>query len=136
MPTQKDPTYRSWIKMRIRCRNPANQDYKYYGGRGIKVCPQWDDFWQFVADMGTRPAGMSLDRINPDGDYEPGNCRWATLPQQNRNKRSVRKFLLNGQEFIAKELAAICKVDRKMIYRWSRRGMTAEQICAKYGVSA
>src|SRR5215831_891937 len=81
------PTYRSWQKMRARCNNPRNNRFSLYGGRGIKVCRRWDSFENFLADMGERPLGMTLDRIDPDGDYKPGNCRWATPTQQRANRR-------------------------------------------------
>lgn len=81
------PTYRSWHSMIHRCSSPYTNGYENYGGRGIKVCPEWSDFEQFLADMGERPAGKTLDRIDPDGDYEPSNCRWATPVEQAANKR-------------------------------------------------
>lgn len=82
----------SWRGMIARCTNPENVAWRYYGGRGITVCPRWrDDFLAFVADMGPRPEGMTLDRIDNDGNYEPGNCRWATHQEQNRNKRAPSK---------------------------------------------
>lgn len=85
-------TYRSWYQMLDRCRRPACCDYKYYGGRGITVCKRWLSFANFLADMGDRPANTSIDRINNDGNYEPGNCRWATRAEQAANRRIPEKI--------------------------------------------
>ena len=87
----RTPTYRIWKGMRNRCNNPNTPRYKDYGGRGIRVCSQWDDFAVFLTDMGERPHGMTLDRVDNDGDYEPGNCRWATYQQQAANNRGCYK---------------------------------------------
>lgn len=85
----KHPLYHIWTDMRERCRNPKRHNYKNYGGRGIKVCGRWNDFRNFVADMGPKPSpNHSLDRIDVNGNYEPSNCRWATIHQQNANQRS------------------------------------------------
>jgi hypothetical protein len=85
---QTTAEYRCWRNMITRCRNPHNHAFKNYGGRGISICDEWLDFKCFLADMGRRPStGFSLDRINNDGNYEPGNCRWATRKQQANNKR-------------------------------------------------
>ena len=75
--------------MRQRCTNPNSRGYKHYGGRGIKVCTRWSDFHNFYSDLGKRPtASHSIDRIDPDGDYEPSNCRWATQQIQSVNQRT------------------------------------------------
>lgn len=81
------PTYRAWIDMKARCLNPTDHAYDRYGGRGIVVCERWGSFINFMADMGKRPEGLSLERIDNDGNYEPSNCRWATSAEQQRNTR-------------------------------------------------
>lgn len=84
---KESPTHKSWTAMIQRTTNSNYTHWKDYGGRGITVCDQWRSFEVFLADMGERPEGKTLDRINVNGNYEPGNCRWATLSEQQKNKR-------------------------------------------------
>lgn len=104
-PDARDPAYRSWESARARCRNPNNPDYIHYGARGIAFSPLWDRFEDFLADMGPRPRGKTLDRIDTNAGYEPGNCRWATSSQQARNKRGGLRVLFDGQTMTIAELS-------------------------------
>jgi hypothetical protein len=85
-----------WSDMKRRCFNPKAAQYRHYGGRGIDVCERWLVFENFYADMGDPPLGCSIDRVDNDGNYGPGNCRWADRQQQNKNKRQTRLVTLNG----------------------------------------
>lgn len=82
-------TYSTWLSMRARCYSPACTAWKWYGAKGVTICDRWlESFEHFLADMGERPVGKSIDRIDPFGNYEPSNCRWATPLEQGRNKRN------------------------------------------------
>jgi hypothetical protein len=99
--------YRVWQAMITRCCNQNQPGYKNYGGRGIRVCDRWrNSFEAFIEDMGERPGpGYSLDRIDNDGNYEPGNCRWATRTEQRRNCRHLIKVMFEGREYLLFDLA-------------------------------
>lgn len=85
------PTYLSWLSMKRRCNTPDPRNRKWYFDKGIKYCDRWSDFTNFLKDMGERPEGMTLDRIDSDKDYSPDNCRWATAKQQIANRSNMKK---------------------------------------------
>jgi hypothetical protein len=94
----RTPIHRVWSTMVERCTSPKSKKWPLYGGRGIRVCERWLTFENFLADMGERPsAGHTLDRIDTDGHYEPGNVRWATQTEQQRNRRNNRLITFRGE---------------------------------------
>lgn len=109
-------TYITWLNMRDRCNNPNNDAYNNYGGRGISVCDEWNDFSNFLADMGERPKGVSIDRINVDLGYFKENCRWATSIEQNNNKRDIHKVCYMGETLTITQLAKRIGAKRKRLY--------------------
>lgn len=111
---RKSSEFAVWVAMRQRCSNPRNDKYADYGGRGISVCAAWGVFAQFLEDMGPRPAGMSLDRIDNNGPYEPNNCRWATRQQQCSNQRRTVAVYINEQRMTFTEACAFVGVNENM----------------------
>ena len=104
---KQSPEYHTWASLKRRCNNVNNQDYHLYGGRGITYCKSWEKFENFYADMGKKPEGLSLDRIDNNGNYCKENCRWATNYQQSINKRNTIHLVL-GKE--SKPLLVWCEI--------------------------
>jgi hypothetical protein len=121
----RSPTYNTWAQMRQRCEDSGCRDFARYGARGITVCERWQDFESFLADMGERPDGMTLDRINVNGNYEPGNCRWATPKQQQRNRRSNVRITHDGLTLCVAEWAERVELERKTLEYRVRAGWPA-----------
>jgi hypothetical protein len=114
--------------MKARCSNPAHEKFPIYGGRGIVVCKRWQDFANFHADMGPRPTRQhSLERLERDGNYEPGNVIWATNEVQANNRSSTRMLTLNGETKSLTMWAKQFGVDRRMVTKRLRKGLTLEQ---------
>jgi hypothetical protein len=113
----------AWLAAKKRCDNPRNASYANYGARGISMCPAWaHDFETFLRDIGPRPSpAHSLDRIDPDGDYAPGNCRWALPDVQARNKRVTRWYLFDGEQMVLAQVAARLSITRDQARALERR---------------
>lgn len=113
--------------MRSRCQTKSHQQYKYYGGRGITVCKKWQSFEGFLEDMGARPPGLSIDRINNDKGYCLKNCRWADRETQQNNTRATHKIEFNGETLSISQWSRKLKISRNRIRSRLQRGMTVEE---------
>lgn len=124
--------YNSWKGMRHRCSSPAHPRYALYGGRGIKVCARWQDsFEAFLEDMGRKPGpGYSLDRIDVNGNYEPGNVRWADQQTQCRNQRRNRRYVFGGELRTVAEICEIATVEGSHLNYHIKQGRTADEAVA------
>lgn len=119
----KSPSHRCWVSMRARVNNPKNKAYRYYGGRGITICPRWSSFSAFLSDMGERPSELhSIDRINVNGDYEPGNCRWATDVEQANNTRANIRFIHDGHDLTLTQWCRKLGLNPSMVRQRVRKG--------------
>lgn len=98
-------TYNSWAMMRARCTNPNSPKYSTYGAVGVTVCDEWSNFQGFLKDMGERPEGMTLDRVDNSKGYNKGNCRWSTPKRQQRNQRNTQKVVYLGELWVVADLA-------------------------------
>lgn len=118
-------TYRTWCDMRYRCFNERAQQFKNYGARGITVCERWLSYQNFVDDMGERPDGLTLERKNNDGNYEPDNCAWATRYEQRINQRTIHWISYDGYSKPLRHWAAQFGMSEHTLYhRLFRRGMS------------
>lgn len=122
------PEYQSYIHMKMRCLNPRDNRYHRYGGRGITVCKRWmDSFENFISDMGRRPTTRhQIDRIDNDGNYEPGNCRWATAKRQARNRSTSVEVEVYGAKFNLRDLCDRFNGDFNLIYGRLKQGWPIE----------
>lgn len=110
------PIYNTWATMLRRCDNPEQPNYRLYGGRGILVCARWKTFINFLQDMGEKPEGMTIDRIDNNGNYELSNCRWATRKQQNNNNRHNRIVTLNNRKQTLQQWLDELEIPKSTIY--------------------
>lgn len=116
------PYYHIWINIISRCTKPSDKYYSRYGGRGITVCKEWaDDINTFARDMGERPTGASIDRIDNDSPYAPENCRWATATEQNRNRRRHRRLTYGGETLLQAEWAERLGISQDTLYQRVKR---------------
>jgi len=122
-----DPVYKIWTAMKDRCQNPNCKGYDLYGRRGICVCERWQKFENFYADMGDRPDGKSLDRINNDGPYAPWNCEWRDNKGQSRNRRNNVWLEFNGKRQVIKDWANETGLHETTISYRLRQGWTVEE---------
>lgn len=109
------PTHVTWLAILDRCTNINSKDYLRYGGRGISIIPEWMVFTNFLADMGERPEGTTIDRIDVNGGYNPENCRWATPKQQCRNRRTSKMLTFRGETKCVAEWAEELGIERKCL---------------------
>ena len=123
------PLYKVWASMRERCNNPNSKTYKHYGERGIRVCERWDSFECFMADMGPRPDGTSIERKNNDGDYDPSNCYWATDYEQAQNTTRTRLLSAGGRTMTITNWCRELGGTVSIIHSRLKRGWTEEAAC-------
>lgn len=125
------PGRASWRTMIDRCENPDSKDFPRYGKRGIKVCDRWrKSFENFLADMGPKPSGMTIDRIDTNGNYEPGNCRWATPITQGNNRRDNVKIVHDGIALTSPQWARLAGIKPGTLDKRLRRGIPIAEALA------
>ena len=129
----KRPEYVVWERMRSRCNNPKDKNYHSYGGRGITVCPEWDDFNVFLEDMGDRPEGMSIDRRDNNSGYSKGNCRWITLQEQNHNTSRSINIEWKGATKTLRQWAEVFSLDYRALWYRHSKGVVPPELFAPIG---
>jgi hypothetical protein len=127
-PHGAEPEYRVWLHLRGRCNTPTDAAYPHYGGRGSRVCNRWGTYSNFLADMGRRPTPKhTLERVDNDAHYEPDNCRWVTMKEQCRNRRSSRVVTYRGQAMSLAEACERAGLNYKTVTTRIYRGQSPEQ---------
>ena len=121
------PTHISWVNMNHRCGNSNATQYRYYGGKGISICERWKSFEAFLADMGERPDGTTLDRIDNSKDYSPDNCVWSSRKQQSRNRSMNIQLSFNGKTQIVSEWSAETYIPYKTLLNRIHKGWSAQK---------
>lgn len=124
------PLYTTWSGMKQRCQNPKSFAWENYGGRGIRVCDRWSVFKNFETDMGDRPDGHSIDRIDNNGDYSPENCRWASQADQTMNTRRAVFVTIDGVRYRAIDLARKAGIKTDTVVQRANRGLPMDDVCS------
>ncbi len=127
-PSGRSKTYSSWHSMRERCLQKNNKNYGKYGGRGITICPEWDNYNQFLTDMGEVPPGLTLERIDNEKGYSPENCKWADRKTQMRNRTVTRRIEFNGEVRSLSEWAEIKGISPKALSRRFHAGWEIDRM--------
>lgn len=121
------PTYHTWDGMKQRCLNPNSDNYSYYGGRGISICKEWLTFSGFYEDMGSKPPGLTLDRIDGEGDYTVTNCRWVSRKKQSENRKVVHMITIGRTTLCQEDWAKEVGIAPMTIRRRISKGWTEAQ---------
>lgn len=128
----KTPTWHTWAQMVSRCTRPGASHYEHYGGRGIRVCDAWLSFEGFLADMGLKPEGMSIERKDVNGNYEPGNCTWIPIAEQMANRRDNIRVEVDGQQMALSQACRVLGISyARTITRMRRKGWSFEKAAAE-----
>jgi hypothetical protein len=128
----KTRAHRSWLAMRRRCTYPSDPGWPHYGGRGIAVCERWNNFANFFADLGECPPNHSLERIDVNGCYKPGNCRWATPAEQSRNQRTNVFVILDGCRMVFRDACGVVGISPTSVYARMRAKALTHQAAIDY----